>query len=191
MKHLSLLTAALLCLAVTAAAQVSKGKNKEDKMKAKNAAMVNPSMPDVTAPYTATFSSQWKTVEDARYANIALTLMKDMEENQLNAHGDWLSDSIVFYNPENGTKVEGKSQVMEARQKMRDNISTIKQTVSNYATLHSADKNVTGVLVEGTRQATLKDGTDGSGDFFVIFGFDSQGKVAMIKPYRAPHPKGQ
>ncbi len=191
MKPLLFSFAAIFFMAATANAQVTKVKHKEDNMQAKNAAAMNQNMPDVKAPYSATFSSQWKTVDNSRLANIALTIMKDMEENHPNAHADWFSDSIVFYNPENGMMIKGKDQVMEARQKMRDNTSTIKNTISNYATLHSTDKNVTGVLVEGTRQATLKDGTDRSGDFFIIFGFDDQGKVGMIKPYMAPRPKGQ
>ena len=61
---------------------------------------------DTKAPYKAEYSSNF-TIADQSYTNKILTVWKDYEENALDRHLDWFTDTVSI-SWMNGQTVKGK-----------------------------------------------------------------------------------
>jgi hypothetical protein len=89
--------------------------------------------------YKASYSSNFKMADQA-YADKVLTLWKDFEDNTLDKHIDWFTDSLTM-TLANGQTVKGKAENLAGAKQFRGSLTDYKVTVDAWVSLKSVDHN--------------------------------------------------
>ncbi len=136
-----------------------------------------------------TYSTQF-TIGASRYSNAVTNLLKDYENNAIDRFAEAIADDIIFISLK-GEIIKGKAAFIAGSKSRREESSSVQFTIRSYCSLHNKDKNENEVIVEGTREDMLKDGTRRSMDFIQTFVFNKGGKIAYTRIYASPTIKPQ
>ncbi len=172
----------------TTAITKSKRQGKEMKMKDKDK-MKNDMKGEMTTdyPYTAEYSSKFK-MGNPKYSRMILELWKDWDNNQLDMHQDYFSDTITYQTP-TGEVIRGKDKFVSTGKQNRDMLSNVKSSLEVWIPLKSIDKDQDWVAVWGREDDTDKSGKMTSNMIHEIWGFNKDGKIVFYRQYTAVPPK--
>lgn len=158
----------------------------EMKMKQKNKMMdAQPS----DYPYTAEYSSQFE-IGNPAYSKMILELWKDWDNNQLEMHQDYFSDTITYEAP-TGEVIKGKEKFVANGRQYRDLYSNVKSSIEVWIPLRSVDKDEDWVAVWGREDDTDKDGKVTATMIQEVWGFNKDGKIVFYRQYTAKPPVRQ
>jgi hypothetical protein len=166
-----------------AAGKDVKVKKEDDKVVLKGEGMGK----DLVYPYTATYSSQFAPGVPA-HAKLVLDMWKDWDDNALDRHAAFVSDTILFHSP-SGEAIRGKDSFMVQSRRYRGSLTTVKSSIEAWVPLKSIDRNEDVVLVWGREEITDKDGRPTSRMLHEVWGINKDGKVTYIRQYTAVPPK--
>ena len=157
---------------------------KEMKMKQKD--KMKDAMP-TSYPYTAEYSSQFE-IGNQQYSKMILDLWKDWDNNQLEMHQDYISDTITAqFNT--GEVIHGRDNFISAGKQYRDRFSTVKSSIEVWIPLRAVDKDQDWVAVWGREEDTDMDGKTTASMIHEIWGFNKDGKVVFYRQYTATPAK--
>ncbi|HTD98079.1 MAG TPA: nuclear transport factor 2 family protein [Mucilaginibacter sp.] len=131
--------------------------------------------------YTASYSSSFKTA-DASYSEKILTLWKDFENNTLDKHVDMFADTVNMILG-NGAMIRGKAENLANVKQYRNSIKNYKVTVDAWVSLKSTDRNENVVCIWGNEECTDKDGKAIRSRVHEVWGFNKDGKIALMLQY--------
>ncbi|HVG41423.1 MAG TPA: hypothetical protein VM888_07405, partial [Chitinophagaceae bacterium] len=137
----------------------------------------------MTVPYTATFSSHFE-IGDSKNAVIVLNILKDFEDNAVDRHPDFFSDTLTFITPE-GYVIKGKAQFFGGSKQYRASFAGLKNSIESYVSLKSMEKNINRVHIQGTQEKTNREGAQQKVPFQSVWVFNKDGKVDYIREYTA------
>jgi len=157
-----------------------KTKTKESKQKTKTGAE------SASYPYTAEYSSHFE-IGNPKYSRMILELWKDWDNNQLEMHQDYFSDTITFQSP-TGEVAKGKDKVMANGKQYRDMFTNVKSSLEVWIPLRAVDKNQDWVAVWGREEDTDKDGKVTTNMIQEVWGFNKDGKIVFYRQYLAKPP---
>ena len=138
-------------------------------------------------PYAAEYSSRFK-IGNQEYSRMILQLWKDWDNNQLDLHNDYFSDTLTFQAP-TGEVIHGKDKFTASGRQQRDMFSNVKSSVEAWVPIRSMDKNQDWVAVWGREEDTGKDGKVSTNMIHEIWGFNKDGKIVFYRQYTAAPPK--
>lgn len=134
-----------------------------------------------SAPYKATYSSNF-VIDDAKYSNIILTLWKDFQNNTLDKHIPYFSDTVTMILA-NGKILKGRSSSLKDIKEARNSLKNYKISVHAYMSVKSVDKNKHFVLIWGEDNFTDKNGKKATIHMHEIWGFNKDNKVDYMAQY--------
>jgi hypothetical protein len=140
----------------------------------------------ISYPYTAEYSYKFE-IGNPAYSKKILELWKDWDNNQLEMHQDYFSDTITFQAP-NGEVIKGKEKFMANGKQYRDMYTNVKSHLEAWIPLRSMDKNQDWVAVWGSEEDTDKDGKVATNMIHEIWGFNKDGKIVFYRQYTAKPP---
>ena len=135
------------------------------------------------AQYKATYSSNF-VMDDAKYSNVILTLWKDFEDNTLDKHRSFFSDTITMLLAD-GKKVKGLENNLKGVKQSRNALKNYKTSVVAYMSIKSVDENKHFVTIWGDDNFTDKNGKKATVHTHEIWGFNKDGKVDYMAQYTA------
>ena len=184
MKQLLIAVCALLLVFLgkeSFAQEKVKAKENKTKMKDGNAKMKTKStMDNITYPYTANYSSNFKIGNPAQ-AKMILDLWKDWDDNAFDRH-DYMADTVVMFFPD-GSMVKGKDSSKAGAMKYRGAMSSATSTLDAWIPLQSVDRNQNWVAVWGSETDTWPDGKTETREIHEIWRFNKDGKVDFMKQF--------
>jgi hypothetical protein len=137
-------------------------------------------------PYTAEYSYKFE-IGNPAYSKKILELWKDWDNNQLELHQDYFSDTITFQAP-TGEVIKGKDKFLANGRQYRDMYTNVKSSLEVWIPLRSIDKNQDWVAVWGREEDTDKDGKVTTNMIQEVWGFNKDGKIVFYRQYLAKPP---
>lgn len=131
--------------------------------------------------YKAGYSSNFK-MGDPKFSDKVLTLWKDLENNTLDKHLDFIADTVTMI-PAEGGSVKGLASNLAGVKGFRASVTNYKITVDAWMSLKCIDRNEDWVAVWGTQSFTDKDGKAITQRIHEIWGFNKDGKISIIMQY--------
>lgn len=141
----------------------------------------------ISYPYTAEYSSQFE-MGNPEYSKMILDLWKDWDNNQLELHQDYISDTVVHQAP-NGEVTQGKEKFLAAGKEYRNRFSNVKSSLEVWIPLRSVDKDQDWVAVWGREEDTDHEGKVTTTMLHEIWGFNKDGKIVFFRQYTATPAK--
>ncbi|MDB4926000.1 hypothetical protein [Mucilaginibacter sp.] len=138
-------------------------------------------MSQMHSGYTASYSSKF-TIASSTYSDKILMLWKDYENNTLDKHVDFISDTVTMMHA-GGAMVKGKAENLKNVKEFRGSIQNYKVSLDAWISLKSTDKNENVVCVWGTEEFTDKDGKHVKQRTHEVWKFNKDGKVDLMLQY--------
>lgn len=188
MKKYLISAAVLLLLTAMQTYAQPKVKAKGDKMKMKDmdqSKSGSNNMPETTNtsnmdyPYTAEYSSQFE-IGNPQYAKMILDVWKDYEDNTLERHADYFSDTVSMLLAD-GTMLNGIQNVGSTMQQQRAMYDPVKATVVVWVPLKSVDRNENWVSIWGKITATDKSGKTTTTRINEVWHINKAGKIDYME----------
>lgn len=132
-------------------------------------------------PYKAEYSSDF-TMADPTYSEKILTLWKDFENSTLEAHMNWIADTVTMLLAD-GTLVKGKAQNLAGVKAGRGAMKNLKVHVDAWMSVKSMDRNENLVIIWGRQSFTDGSGKEVSERLHEVWGFNGEGKVSLMMQY--------
>jgi hypothetical protein len=184
MKRLLITICALLLVFLSKenfAQEKVKAKENKTKMKEGDAKMrMKSTMDNITYPYTANYSSNFKIGNPAQ-AKMILELWKDWDDNALDRH-DYMADTLVMFFPD-GSVIKGKDSCLAGAMRYRGSMSSATSTLDAWIPLKSVDRNENWVALWGSETDTWPDGKTETREVQEIWRFNKDGKIDFMKQF--------
>ena len=135
---------------------------------------------DITYPYTANYSSDFKMGKPAQ-AKMILEMWKDWDDNAFDRH-NYMADTISMFLPD-GTVIRGKDSCMAGAKRYRGSMSSAVSSVDAWMPLRSVNRNEDWVAVWGSETDTFPDGKTEKRDLHEIWRFNKDGKIDFMKQF--------
>jgi hypothetical protein len=163
-----------------------KVKMKDDKTKIKNgdSKMKEAGMNDMSMPYKANYSSNFR-MGKPEHAKMILELWKDWDDNAFDRH-NYMADTVTMYFPD-GSMVRGKDSALAGAKRYRGSMSSASSTLDAWMPLRSIDRNQDWVAVWGTETDTWPDGKTEKKDLHEIWRINKDGKIDFMKQFTSAH----
>ncbi|HXS58882.1 MAG TPA: hypothetical protein VN726_22315 [Hanamia sp.] len=154
----------------------------KQKMKAEKVSMKEKGMDNISYPYTAMYSSDFK-IGNPGDAKLVLDLWKDYDDNAFDRH-DLFADTAVMFLAD-GTVIRGKDSIVAGAKQFRGALSSSMSTLDAWVPLKSVDKNENWVALWGTETDAWPDGKTAKRDIHEIWRINKDGKVDFMKQFQS------